>query len=286
MYLAIRFIFGLAVGSFLNVIVTRYNPDEFLLTKKVLGGRSICPHCKHQLSWYELVPVLSFAIQGGKCRNCKTKISWLYPLGELTTGLIFAFVPDKIAAISYPAISFFSPQVILWVSIFLVLQLLAFIDWRLQMVPDEGSLLLVILGALATFAYPIKIIGAKMLSFTGHYALLFGVQDSLWANRALALILAVTFFGLLTLITRGRGIGFGDLKLSIGLALIFGWPDVVLVMGFAFILGAIIGALLMLLKKKTMKSAVPFVPFLALGSVMIFFFGFQIVNWYFNLLYI
>lgn len=286
MYLIIRFAFGLAIGSFLNVLATRYDPDEFLFTKKTVGGRSACPHCKRILRWYELIPILSFIFQGGRCLNCKEKISWLYPLGELTAGLIFALVPDKIAAISYPAISFFSPQIILWVSIFLTLQLLAFIDWRLGLVPDEGSLLLVILGALAAFAYPINVVGVKVLSFIGHFALLFGAQDSLWTNRALALIIAALFFGFLSLITKGKGIGFGDLKLSLGLALVFGWPDMVLAMGFAFILGAIAGGLLLLFKRRTMKSAVPFVPFLALGSALVFFFGFQIVNFYFGFLYL
>jgi prepilin signal peptidase PulO-like enzyme (type II secretory pathway) len=286
MYLAIRFIFGLAIGSFLNVLVTRYNPDKFLLTKKTIGGRSICPKCKHELSWYELIPLISFAIQGGKCRNCKTKISWLYPLGELTTGLILAFVPDKIAAISYPAVSFFSPEVVLWILIFITLQLLAFIDFRLQIVPDEGSLALIILGALATFVYSPSILGVASSSFVGHYALLFGFQGSLWTNRLLALVLLIVFFGLLSLITKGRGIGMGDLKLSLGLALVFGWPDAVIAIGFAFILGAVVGGLLLLFKGKTMKTAVPFVPFIALGAVLVFLLGFQVVDKYFGLLYI
>lgn len=286
MYLIIRFIFGLAVGSFLNVLATRYEPDKFLLTKKSVGGRSFCPHCKHPLSWYELIPLFSFAIQGGKCRNCKTKISWFYPLGELSAGLIFAFVPDKIAAISYPAISFFSPQVILWVLIFLTFQLLAFIDWRLKLVPDEGSLSLIVLGAFAAFVYPINAVGFKVLSFTGHYALLFGAQESVWANRALALIVMTIFFGLLSFVTKGKGIGLGDLKLSLGIAFVFGWPDAALVAGFAFILGAIVGGVLLFFKRKSMKSAVPFVPFLALGAALVFFLGFQIVDKYFGLLYL
>ncbi len=286
MDLIIRFIFGLAIGSFLNVLVTRYNPDEFLLTKKTLGGRSICPKCKKELSWYELIPIISFVIQGGKCRNCRTKISWLYPLGELTTGLIFALVPDKIAAISYPAISFFSPQVILWVLIFITLQLLAFIDFRLQLVPDEGSLALIILGALATFVFPLNMLGVTSSSFIGHYALLFGFQGSPWASRLLALVLLTLFFGLLSLITKGKGIGFGDLKLSLGLALVFGWPDAIIAIGFAFILGAIVGGLLLLFKGKNMKTAVPFVPFIALGAALVFLFGYQIVDKYFGILYL
>lgn len=286
MYVVIRFVFGLAVGSFLNVLATRYNPDKFLLTEETAGGRSHCPHCKHVLSWHELIPVISFLLLRAKCAHCKTKISWLYPLGEIISGLIFAFVPEVIYAVQYPTPSFFSPVILIWVVIFLLLQLLSFIDYRLQLIPDEGNLLLIVLGALATFAYPLNILGIKAGSFVGHYAYLFGFQDSLWVNRILGVIIAVVFFSILILITKGKGMGVGDLKLSLGLGLVFGWPDVALVIGFAFIIGAIFGLGLVFLKKKSAKLAVPFVPFLALGAATVFFFGLPIMNWYFSLLYL
>lgn len=286
MYLIIRFIFGLAVGSFLNVLALRYNSDEFLLTKKTTGGRSRCPQCGHALSWYELIPIISFILQKRKCLDCGKKISWIYPLGEICGGLIFAFVPKVIASLYYPAPSFFSPAVLIWIAIFLTLQLLSFIDYRLQIIPDEGSLLLIILGALASFAYPIKILGVKASSFIGHYAFLFGFQDSPWVNRILGVVAAALFFGTLILITKGKGMGMGDLKLSVGLGLIFGWPDVVLAIGFAFIIGALFGSVLILSGRKNAKNAVPFVPFLALGAALVFFFGYPITNWYFGLLYI
>ncbi|MDO8504370.1 MAG: prepilin peptidase [Candidatus Liptonbacteria bacterium] len=280
----IRFIFGLAVGSFLNVLATRYNPDGFLLSKNSLGGRSHCPHCKHALSWYELVPLVSFAVQGGKCLNCRAKISFLYPIGELLGGLIFVFVPEKIASLSYPAPSFLSAQVFVWLCIFLLLQLLSFIDFRFQIIPDEGSLALVVLGVLASFVYPLNILGMKAFSFIGHYAYLFNFQDSLVANRLFGVAVGAAFFGLLILITRGRGMGFGDLKLSLGLGLIFGWPDVLLVIGFAFIIGALIGGFLLLARRETMKSSLPFVPFLALGAVLVFFYGYKLTDFYFSFL--
>ncbi|TSC60575.1 MAG: leader peptidase (prepilin peptidase) / N-methyltransferase [Parcubacteria group bacterium LiPW_15] len=284
MELIIRFIFGLAIGSFLNVLATRYDPDKFLLTKQTMGGRSHCPRCKHILSAWELIPIFSFLVQRRKCAHCGEKISWLYPLGEISGGLILAFVPEIIFSISYPTPPFFSPVVLIWVVIFLILQLLSFIDYRFQLIPDEGTFLLVVLGALSTFAYPLKILGIKASSFLGHYAYLFGFQDSLVVNRLFGVVVAVLFFGLLILATKGKGMGMGDMKLSLGLGLIFGWPDVALVVGFAFVIGAIFGLGLMLFKKKTAKGAVPFVPFLAVGSATLFFFGLPIANWYFGLL--
>ena len=76
-------------GSFLNVVASRYREDKFLFSKKNLGGRSRCPQCRKQLNWYELIPLISFFIQMGKCRGCRQSISWQYPLVELLSGLIF-----------------------------------------------------------------------------------------------------------------------------------------------------------------------------------------------------
>jgi prepilin signal peptidase PulO-like enzyme (type II secretory pathway) len=283
--LVIRFFFGLAIGSFLNVIACRYDPDRFLFGKKSFGGRSRCPHCDHVLSAWELIPILSFLLERRKCAHCRGKISWFYPLGEITSGLILAFVPEVVRSMHYPAgpLSYY-PEAALWVAIFLLLQLLSFIDYRLQLIPDEGSILLMILGAFATFVFPIKMLGLKAGSFIGHYAYLFGFQDSLWLNRLFGVMIAAIFFALLISVTKGRGMGVGDLKLSIGLGLVFGWPDIALAIGFAFVIGAVFGLGLILSKKKTGKGAVPFVPFLALGSAAVFFFGFEITKWYFGLI--
>lgn len=284
MYGIIRFFFGLAVGSFLNVLAVRYNPDRFLLTRETLGGRSHCPGCKKRLSWYELVPIVSFVLQRGRCLNCKMKISWIYPLGELLSGLIFLFVPEVVASVSYPVPGQLSPQVILWILVFLTLQLMTFIDFRLQLVPDEGSVALIILGALSAFVYPLHSLGLKAFSFIGHYAYLFGFQNTMLGNRLFGVVVGALFFTLLILITRGKGMGIGDLKLSLGLGLLFGWPDIAVLIGIAFVLGAIVGGALLLLRRKKMKAAVPFVPFLAASAALVFFFGFNLASAYFGLL--
>src|SRR5580704_2783986 len=95
------FIFGLAIGSFLNVVALRYDGEHFLFSNKKLGGRSHCPHCKKTLRWFELIPLVSFAIQGGKCRHCKAPIGWQYPLVELISGIIFVAVPLRFSYVLY-----------------------------------------------------------------------------------------------------------------------------------------------------------------------------------------
>jgi prepilin signal peptidase PulO-like enzyme (type II secretory pathway) len=229
-----------------------------------------------------LLPLISFIIQGGKCRHCKTKLSLIHPTGELIMGLIFAFLPERIASFGLPSASLYSPEIILWMLVAITLYLLSFIDLRLHIVPDEGNLFLVILGALSTFVYPIKALGVKVFSFLGPYANLFGFQEGEWSNRLLATILSMAFFGFLILITKGRGMGVGDLKMSIGLGLLFGWPDVAVLIGLAFIFGAILGVYLIASKNTTLKTAVPFVPFLVLASFVIIFFGKELVTSYFN----
>ena len=277
-----RFIIGLAFGSFLNVIAFRYDPDKFIFNSKTLGGRSKCDHCHKTLRWFELLPLVSFVIQGGKCRHCKARLSLIHPVGELIMGSIFAFLPERIASFGMLGSSLYSPEVILWLLVAITLYLLSFIDLRLHIVPDEGNLFLVILGAVSTFVYPIKSLGVSVFSFLGPYANLFGFQDGAWANRLLATILAMAFFGFLILITKGRGMGIGDLKMSVGLGLLFGWPDILVIIGTAFVLGAILGIYLIASKNTTLKTAVPFVPFLVMASFIVIFFGREIITTYFN----
>ena len=90
------FLFGLAAGSFINVVSLRFQPGQGLLDRKMVGGRSRCPYCQKQLNWYELIPVLSFIIQKGRCRSCHQKISFQYPIVEILSGLIFVFVPLRL----------------------------------------------------------------------------------------------------------------------------------------------------------------------------------------------
>jgi leader peptidase (prepilin peptidase)/N-methyltransferase len=142
------FIFGLAIGSFLNVIATRYDGDHFLLNTKTLGGRSHCSNCKETLRWFELIPLFSFVMQGGKCRTCKTKLSFQYPIVELVSGLIFVFVP---LAIGITTTNLTIPMITVaafWVIVLESLLLMTLIDIALGIIPDELNILLGVLGIL------------------------------------------------------------------------------------------------------------------------------------------
>lgn len=281
-------VFGLAIGSFVNVLALRYDGEHFVLDPKIVGGRSHCPYCKRTLRWFELIPLLSFLLQRGRCRTCKAAISARYPLMEILSGAIFVFVPWHLA--SYPwltgaagdaGLAVFSA---IWIAAFELLLLMAAIDLRLQIIPDEVNVMfgmLAILEAIFAGAY----LGPDRQSFFGAYAALFGLAGNLWLAHAVGAVVGAGFLGFLALITRGKGMGMGDVKLALPLGFIFGWPDMVFLLGFSFVIGAVAGIFAIAAGRKTMKMAIPFGPFLALASAIVFFFGSRLLDGYLALLW-
>ncbi|MBU6500328.1 MAG: prepilin peptidase [Patescibacteria group bacterium] len=274
MNIALLFIFGAAIGSFLNVVSVRYQPDKFLFSGKIIGGRSHCPNCKKTLRWFELVPLLSFMIQGGRCRRCGERLSFQYPAVEIVSGIFFVFVPQYLSSYYSLPITYYTLSV-LWTLVFLTLLVVFLIDLRLSIIPDEANIILLALAIL------ILVFGGGA-SFSGSYGTLFGFQGNVWLNHIFAAIIGGAFFGFLILATKGRGMGLGDLKLIIPLGFLFGWPDILFIMAAGFIIGAICGGYLILAYGKKLKSAVPFGPFLVASSVLIFFFGRTVLDNYFN----
>lgn len=277
----VLFVFGLSVGSFINVIVLRYNSGDKIFSKKNIGGRSHCLYCDKQLAWYELLPIFSFLIQKGKCRNCHNKLLLQYPLVEFLSGLIFVFVP-------YLLLSILNPQslilIVVWIFIFELFLLLSIIDFRHYIIPDQINLLLGILGLVLVFINNyfnnFDIITG---SFIGHYAAIFGIRENIFINYILASFLAMAFFGIVIIASRGRGMGWGDFKLVGALGLIFGWPDILIIILLSFIIGTIFVFPLLIKKEKTMKDIIPFGPFLIIASTVVFFFGYNLMNFYFSL---
>ena len=246
--LTVIFVIGLFFGSFLNVIVDRQQRKETVLT-----GRSYCEFCKKELKWYDLIPIFSFLFLRGKCRYCHKKLSLYYPLTELSTAVLFTityaflnFQPvfNSLIANPLPLIYYLFLS-----SSFIVI---VFSDLKYNIIPDK----IVIPAIIISFLY------------------LLIVNPPLLVSYLLSALGSFAFFLMLFLITKGKGMGFGDVKLSFLLGLVLGFPKIILALYLAFLTGAAIGIILILWKKKrTIKDTIPFGPFLILGTLVSLFLG-------------
>ena len=265
MIVFIFFVIGLIVGSFLNVVVYRLN-----LAESFLIGRSHCPHCKKNIRWYDNIPVLSFIILRFRCRDCKEKISWQYPMVEFFTGILFMIVAYKFFLIS---------DMTTWATTIYYLGIVSFLmviflyDWLYMEIP--GAVLWAAVGFVVAFNL---FFDWNRIGVTKE-ALDFSVYSG-----ALAAFATFMFFFLMVGISKEKWMGMGDAQLVILLGLIVGWPQILLTLMLAFAIGAIIGLALVFLKKKEMKSQIPFAPFLIAGTFVTMFFYENITNWYLGLL--
>ncbi|MBI2626175.1 MAG: prepilin peptidase [Candidatus Nealsonbacteria bacterium] len=246
----IIFIFGLIVGSFLNCVIYRMETGG-----SFLKGRSFCPHCKHKLGFWDLMPVLSFIWLRGRCRYCQKPISIQYPLVEIATGIIFLLIFNFQFSISneFPISNFQN--------------LLAIGYWLLII----GSLIVIFVYDLKHYIIPDKVI-YPAIAIAG----IFNFQFSIFISAFGAAI----FFLTIVLISRGKWMGVGDIKLAFLMGLLLGYPDILVALFLAFLIGAIMGLGLIILGKKTIKSEVPFGPFLVVGTFIALFWGKEIINWY------
>jgi leader peptidase (prepilin peptidase) / N-methyltransferase len=249
--LVILFLVGLIIGSFLNVLILRLNTGE-----SIVFGRSRCFTCGRILEWYELIPVLSFIAQRGKCRKCGSKISWQYPLVEFTSGIVFLLVGIKVLPDIY--------SLVYWLTIWSILLAIAGYDLRHKIIPNPLVYMFII---LAFFGMVIR---------WSEYII---AIDFLIAGLA-----AFSFFAALWYFSRGKWMGFGDAKLALGLGWILGPTEGPLGIMFAFWLGALVAIPLLILQKRGMKSELPFAPFLVLGPFVAWLVGDFIFRWYFSIL--
>ena len=270
------FAFGALVGSFINVLGSRYSDKDGC--KLAVRGRSKCDYCKKLLKWYELVPVFSFLFLRRKCLKCKKKLSWQYPLVEILTGLVFVLVPLKLGQ-SIPSA--------IWLFAFLIFILISVIDLRLKIIPDKLTALVGILGVLLFVFYKTTgrfglVDGTINGSFLGSYAVSFWLgNQNIFLNYAIGVSIGLLFFGSIYFLSKGKAMGFGDVKLATAIGLLLGWPDSFLAFVLAFITGSIYGSILILRKQKRAKDVIPFGPFIILGVILVFFFGYYILNGYF-----
>ena len=273
------FLFGITLGSFLNVLILRYELGETVFGSQ-LKGRSSCPYCHKTLSWYELIPIVSFIVQLGKCRNCREKISFQYPVVEIMAGIIVATIPQILGV---------TPLAFVWVAALLVLLVISFIDARHYVIPDALTTIIALLGIAATAIiaigdtpFPALIPG----TFLGDYAFVFSFTNNPWLLRFLAAFVGGAFFSSIILLSRGKAMGWGDAKLIAAVGLLIGWPDILLVIMMAFIAGAIVGVTMLVGKKKRFKDALPFGPFIAFGVIVVVYFGYDIISLYFRFLHL
>ena len=259
------FLFGTIIGSFLNVVIFRFNTG-----KTIVKGRSICMTCNRTLRWYELVPIFSFLIQMGQCRRCREKISYQYPLIEFITGLMFVLV-----AYHFIPMIFFLPLlylllVVLFTFIFSILIVISVYDIRHKVIPDK---LVFIFSLVSFFSIFIN------YSYFGDLFVLPSLSTFLAGP-----LLALPFF-LIWLLSRGKWMGLGDAKLMLGLGWILGIYTGLASMVLAFWIGAIVGLFMMfLLKNKVnMKTEIPFAPFLIISTFIVFLFSidiFTLASWF------
>lgn len=274
---------GLAIGSFLNVVICRYD-GELLFSFRRLGGRSHCMNCRRQLRFYDLVPVLSFVFLRGRCRACGKRISLQYPVVELATGAAFLsgylyFLPHYSFPVFHPYAAFIAAG---WVLILTLLIVMAAIDFRLMLIPDEISIALAVIGlafaSIPHYAY----------SFIGSYAMLFPQPLSPFMSHMAGGFAGFAALGLVHIVSRGKAMGMGDVKLAGAMGLILGFPEIVFALALGFLAGGLGSAYLLIFRRSAlssgMKTMVPFGPFLMAGFLAHVFFGERLFSWYFSLL--
>lgn len=252
---------GLIVGSFLNVVVLRHG------TGWGLEGRSKCLSCGHKLDWFELVPVVSFLWQKGQCKHCQAKISWQYPVVEVFTALIFLLIAVVEVGQSALAIENVFSLFMVWI-ISSLLIIITVYDLRHKIIPDEFvfTLMLVAVASLGSLIFS-----------DGLTEFFIRVLHGIYSGGLLFLL-----FWLLWFLSRGRLMGFGDAKLVFGLGLWLGLTGAAYAVALAFITGAVVGLGLIFISQSkylakklplfTLKSEVPFAPFLVLGAFISYFF--------------
>jgi len=262
------FVMGLVWGSFLNVVIWRMSHGS-----SPLSGRSICPKCKHVISWYMNIPVLSYIFLGGRCAFCHKKISIRYPLIELMTGIFFVWwfvVGFNFFKLVGSPWSFIQP--VFWLVTGLVMFAILVIDLLYMVIPFALNLTLFSLA----LAYRIGLTS-------------FGIMNSadLWRSIASGAGVCLLFLSLqwaTKKVKKVDGFGLGDIYLAPSLGLLLGWPKILPGMFTAFVLGSVVGMVLIGMKKKRMSQYLPFGPFLILGTAIGLFWGASIWSWYMGLL--
>jgi len=258
------FIFGISIGSFLNSVIYRLE-----INQSPFFGRSFCPSCHHQLSWFDLIPILSFLLLKGKCRYCQKPISIQYPLIEISTGLIFLLIFNfsAIAGSDFDwqfTVFDFLTLIYYWIITSFLIIIFVY-DLKHSLIPE----IIVYFAIAVIFFYRLfEIFLSNDLSFIALTQ----------AENLMLGILPALFFLALIVFSQEKWMGWGDFQLAILMGLFLGWPKIFIALFFAFFFGALTGIILILIHRKNLKSQIPFGPFLICGTFFSLFFGEKIIN--------
>ena len=238
-------IFGITIGSFLNVCIYRIPLRESIVT-----APSHCMTCGRKLKWYDMVPVFSWLVLGGKCRNCKSKISVQYPIIEGVNGILYVMIC---------AVNGLEWSSVIYCFMASALLVLSIIDWRTYEIPFGINVFLFVLGVAMTI-----------------------LDRGNLAEHLIGMICVSGLLGILYLLTGGRAIGGGDIKLMFACGLILGWKLILL----AFFLGCIIGSVVHIIRMSVKKAGrmLAMGPYLSAGILLAALWGNAWINWYLSLL--
>ncbi len=246
------FIYGLIIGSFLNVCIYRIPREE-----SIAWPGSHCPACSHSLKWYDNIPLVSYLLLKGRCRYCKSIVSVQYPLVESLNAFVYIIMYLKFG---------FGVDFIFYSLMSSVLLAIVFIDLKEMIIPDSLVLCILVLSVIH-----------KAINY-----FLYGISPDL-IGSILGLLAGGGLFLAIVVISRG-GMGGGDVTLTGALGFVLGIRYILLNIFLSFVLGAIISIVLLVSKIKTRKDPIPFGPFIVLGFLITSLWGGEIINWYFILL--
>jgi leader peptidase (prepilin peptidase)/N-methyltransferase len=267
------FLLGLLIGSFLNVAIVRLPRG-----RSIVSPPSHCPRCRASIKFYDNIPLISFLILRGKCRNCGEPISWRYPLVELMNGLFYAWIVNEFWAggEAYLMMAFCSSLIVI-----------TFIDLDFQIIPDTITLPGILIGVsiapffMSQLADPLPFYLDRILPHMWPYLKSF-------LNAVIGMLC-----GALPLLTIGwvweklrhvEAMGGGDVKLMGMVGSVLGWKGALLTIMLGALVGSLVGLTLIVLKRHRLDRVIPFGPFLALGSITTAFYGSDIISWYLGLL--
>lgn len=282
------FLIGAVLGSFVKALADRS------LGKKSFRGRSYCPQCKKILRWYDLFPIFSYLLLKGKCHYCHKRIGIEYVLIEGIMGVLVGFLFWQHS--NNPQLAIVIPDLLLKTFFITVLVALFLTDLKKMLIPDRIVIPAILIGAVSLLVITVyKIgylyyylslspVGRKLLppysDYFQRHAL--AAAEPLYLGILTGLLIGGFFLGLI-IITRGKGMGGGDVKLGAFMGIMLGFPNALFALVLAFLTGAVFSIGLIIAGKKHFGQTIPFGPFLVLGSLIMLYWGNQIIDWYFHL---